>query len=340
MKPRPSTSALRVASSKTSVPSCHLHLRRNKHSSRHARVRDDLRNLLRDTAQPVAVVTSLMPVWDPLHASYPSTQVHAPTHDSEGPASHKHSQDPKHAKFHGATLSSFSSIAMDPHPLIAFSLRIPSRMAMTFKHVHPPPHQDASLHPTSSTSSIPRSQSTTSHFHSKPIQNPLKDLPTHLVINILSSSQSHIATLFSRADLYPHPFASTPYHLTKEGLPVLKGSLGALSCRLVAASWPLHDLDSLQLRSGSRSRRGEREGEGEGEREGGGGVVWEGEGVASELFIGQVVRVEDVNGPGGYEEQGQCEKERQTRTPLLYYQRRYTTTTPQDIPHSKSSRGS
>ncbi|KAI0765998.1 flavin reductase like domain-containing protein [Irpex lacteus] len=315
MKPRPHTFPL---------PCAHIHIRRSKHTSAaHAhpnhsinthhhntvtRVRADLRNLLRNTAQPVAVVTSLMPVWDPAHASSPSTS--SSTSEDDGSSG---DNEHMHAKFHGATLSSFSSIAMDPHPLIAFSLRIPSRMATTLKHAAHPPPSPSSLPSSSSSSHI--------HSHSHPLSNnstsnPLQSLPTHLVINILSSSpsQSHLATLFSRPDLHPHPFASVPYRLTQEGLPVLDGVLGALSCRLVAASWPLHDLESLRTGGGKGVE----------------GKQWEGEGVASELFIGQVVRVEDVT--GGRREEGKEEP----RTPLLYYQRRYTTV--QDLPHDPSRR--
>ena len=99
---------------------------------------------------------------------------------------------------------------------------------------------------------------------------------------------------------------------------MLKGCLGALSCRLVAASWPLHDLESLKLGGGGG---------------GGEGRGWEGEGVASELFIGQVVRVEDVDGLGEIGKEGGGEsEEKQRRTPLLYYQRRYTTTDTRDLP--------
>jgi Flavin reductase like domain len=58
-----------------------------------------LRSLLRETAQPVAVV--------PICNIRPRTM--------------------------GATLSSSTSIAMDPHLLISFSLRIPSRMATALK---------------------------------------------------------------------------------------------------------------------------------------------------------------------------------------------------------------
>nr|VWO99793.1 Rim13 protein [Ganoderma boninense] len=202
-------------------------------------VRAQLRSLLRETAQPVAVVTALM---DP----------DIPRKTGSSP------------RFHGATLSSFSSISMDPHPLVAFSLRIPSRMATSL----------TSAHTTASS-------------------------PAHLVVNILSERQARAAVCFSRADLYPEPFKSVSHTLTEEGLPILDGCVGAMSCRLVAASWPLHDLQTLA-------------GEGKDERS-----VWEGEGVASELFIAEVVRVERTSLPEGEE----------TR-PLLYHRRTYVTTSP------------
>ncbi|KAH8104020.1 flavin reductase like domain-containing protein [Cristinia sonorae] len=208
-------------------------------------VRDDLRNLLRHTAQPVAVVTSLMP---------------------EGSTSNS-----PLSKFHGATLSSFSSIAMDPHPLVAFSLRVPSRMATSLKNAH-------------------------DHW------------PSHMVVNILSAAQVDIAVKFSRVDLHPHPFSEVPYFLTKEGLPVLEHSLGALSCKLVASSWPLHDLAALS--------------EGSSKQE----AVWDGEGVASELFIARVTRVEPIL---------ERSKDDISRTlPLLYHHRAYSTTG--DIPKSNA----
>ncbi|KAJ3479876.1 hypothetical protein NLI96_g8755 [Meripilus lineatus] len=204
-------------------------------------IRRDLRTLLRNTAQPVAVVTSLMP--------------------------EKHiSPDIPHSKYHGATLSSFTSIALDPHPLVAFSLRIPSRMATTLRDAH-------------------------------------IDWPSHMVINILSGLQEDIAVAFSRVDLFPHPFESVPFTLTEEGLPILSGSLGALSCKLVASSWPLHDLEVL---SGDKKKDLDH--------------VWEGDGVASELFIAQVTRVESTKGPG--------ETDPLQSSPLLYYQKGYSTTSP------------
>ncbi|TCD69076.1 hypothetical protein EIP91_008974 [Steccherinum ochraceum] len=160
---------------------------------------------------------------------------------------------------------------MDPHPLVAFSLRIPSRMATSLKNV-----QD--------------------HW------------PSHMVVNILSAAQADVAVKFSRVDLHPHPFSEVPYFLTEEGLPVLEGSLGALSCKLVASSWPLHDLDELR--------------EGKSKKE----AVWDGAGVASELFIAKVTRVETIS--------EETEDDALRTLPLLYHHRAYSTTRP--IPASKS----
>ena len=209
-------------------------------------VRQQLRSLLRDTAQPVAVVTALM--------------------DPDIPHKTKAGSSPTRPHFHGATLSSFSSISMDPHPLVAFSLRIPSRMATSLTSAH---------------TSAPS--------------------PAHFVINILSERQARTAVCFSRADLYPEPFAVVPHTLTEEGLPVLDGSVGAMSCQLVAASWPLHDLKTLAGRV-----KDER-------------AAWGGEGVASELFIAEVVRVERTSLPEGEEAR-----------PLLYHRRGYVTTRPME----------
>ncbi|TFK51988.1 hypothetical protein OE88DRAFT_1609896, partial [Heliocybe sulcata] len=193
-----------------------------------------LRALLRDTAQPVAVVTSRLK----------GTQDH----------------------FHGATLSSFSSISMDPHPLVAFSLRLPSRMATALKSVN---SQD----------------------------------PAHMVINVLSAAQMSMAVAFSRVDLHPEPFKDAPHTLTEEGLPILEGTLGALSCKMIS-SWPLHDLEVL---TGTRIEAGSE---------------WSGDGVASELFVARVIRVESILDPAS-------DESLQT-LPLLYHRRSYATTT--DLP--------
>ncbi|THH09735.1 hypothetical protein EW145_g1810 [Phellinidium pouzarii] len=145
--------------------------------------KDALRKLLREIAQPVAVVTALYPL------------------EADGKT---------HSTFHGATLSSFTSIALDPHPLIAFSLRIPSRMATSLKTL-----MQYSVH-----ERIPK---------------------LGLVVNLLSSTQADVAHRFARADIFPEPFRITPYTLTADGLPMLTNSLGALSCSLVTCM-PLQSL--------------------------------------------------------------------------------------------------
>ncbi|KAF8330462.1 flavin reductase like domain-containing protein [Amanita rubescens] len=209
----------------------------------HGHVTRELRALLRNSAQPVAVVTSILP---------------------------QKSKDPV---YHGATLSSFTSISMDPYPLVAFSLRIPSRMATSLNSVHP-------------------------------------EQPSHMVINLLAAGQGPVAVAFSRPDIHAHPFTTVPYTLTKDGLPVIKGSLGAMSCKLVSSALPLHDLGYLK---------------GEGTLGNEAPELTQGNIIASELFIAQVMWVENV-GVGHSDV---------PRLPLLYYHREYTTVSP--IPERTST---
>lgn len=233
-----------------------------------------LRELLRETAQSVAVVTALLP--------------------------HRLSTSASTSTYHGATLSSFSSIALEPLPLVAFSLRVPSRMASAL-NVHV-------AAPSSSTSST----------------------PVHFVINILSAAQPHLADRFARPDLHPRPFADPSVHWTpsQDGLPVLSGALGALSCHLVGPSLPLAHLGAgasgiCAFNAGSYSRTfadapvAEEEG-----RNGESDVpqASAGTGLASELFIARVLRVERVPLPGDSERDSELYK-----LPLLYHRRRYTT---------------
>lgn len=199
--------------------------------------RECLRLLLRETAQPVVVITSNLQGASPEHS---------PSH-------------------HGATLSSFTSIAMHPYPLVSFSLRIPSRMATALKSAE-------------------------------------SRLSSHMVINILSATQESTAIRFSRPDIYPEPFSSIPYTLSEEGLPVLEGCLGAMSCRLVNGSWPLHDLGFIE---GREKTRVDVE------------TTLGGNGVASELFLARVERVESL--PSVEDDSLQI-------LPLLYHRRGYVTT--------------
>ncbi|PFH53231.1 hypothetical protein AMATHDRAFT_73452 [Amanita thiersii Skay4041] len=211
----------------------------------HPHVTHDLRALLRETAQPVAVVTSFMP----------KTSQHL-------------DHSPK-SLYHGATLSSFTSIAMDPYPLIAFALRIPSRMATSLK--------SASL-----------------------------EQASHLVINLLSAEQASVATTFSKPDLHPRPFEVVPFTLTEEGLPMLEGSLGAISCKLVSMALPLYDIKYLE-QTGLGNGRSMPE------------PALQIRGAASELFLARVMRVEKTILDDSTDSQ---------RLPLLYHRRDYTTVSP------------
>ncbi|KAJ6617048.1 flavin reductase like domain-containing protein [Mycena sp. CBHHK59/15] len=234
---RLSPSATSHASTFSSFMWDKLYQRRRGHQN-------SLRTLLRETAQPVTVVTSLLSV------------------DALGPRG----KDASHELvYHGATLSSFTSVAMDPLPLVTFALRIPSRMASSLNS--PPLHSAADM-----------------------------------VINILSANQAHIATAFSRPDLHPHPFSTTPYILSQEGLPIIQGSLGAISCKLVSKGLPLHDIHSLQQRTDACKPPSEYP---------------EGQ-LRSELFIAQVTRVETL------EDFADVGENTRALLPLLYHRRKFT----------------
>lgn len=139
------------------------------------------------------------------------------------------------------------------------------------------------------------------------------------MINLLAAPQAHAAVLFSRPDLHPRPFEDPDirWSLSHDGLPILHGSLGALSCRVVGAPWPLDDLSALGDKVTQKT-------------EGTSGSVDTG-GVASELFIAQVMRVEDVPRAEnvGYDDS--------IRTlPLVYHRRGYTTTADKRLLNQKA----
>ena len=130
-----------------------------------------------------------------------------------------------------------------------------------------------------------------------------------MVINLLAAPQAHAAVLFSRPDLHPRPFEDPDirWSLSSDGFPILHGSLGALSCRVVGSPWPLNDLSALGDKVMLKT-------------DGTLGSVDAG-GVASELFIAQVMRVEDVPLAEnvGYDDSIWT-------LPLVYHRRGYTTT--------------
>jgi hypothetical protein len=92
---------------------------------------------------------------------------------------------------------------------------------------------------------------------------------------------------------------------------MLHGCLGALSCRVVGAPWPLNDLTAL----GDKA-------------DGTADTVHMGD-VQSELFIAQVLRVEDVP-----HDEDLIDDTLRT-LPLVYHRQSYTTTSKQLSPAQK-----
>ncbi|THV05080.1 hypothetical protein K435DRAFT_745890 [Dendrothele bispora CBS 962.96] len=217
------------------------------------RVKAQFRSLLRECAQPVTVLTSFLT-------------------SSTG--------------FHGATLSSFTSIAMDPYPLVAFSLRIPSRMAASLAKAH--------------------SDSYGSGVMDNTTTNDNNVVGSHMVVNILSAAQANTAVIFSRPDLHPDPFSEVKYFLNAEGIPVLDGSLGAISCKLVAPPIPLHDLanegDGAVAQQNQKLTANSQQ---------------SGSGTVSELFLARVTDVERLA-------VDEVEDGLPETIPLLYHRRGYT----------------
>lgn len=145
-----------------------------------------LRHLLRHTAQPVSVITA--------NLSFPASSIHK--HD------------------HGATLSSFSSISFNP-PLVAFSLRLPSRLANAFTS-----HGDQDK----------INSSETAYFH----------------VHLLERQQEDLARLFARQQQAHQAQAEGDQ---VDGFPIQAfealrdGALGILECQL-AHTVHLDELDS------------------------------------------------------------------------------------------------
>lgn len=81
------------------------------------RLADDVRHVMRAVPQPVSVLTCNVS-----SSSSSSPPLSPPAQSPDMPAS-------PGARAHGATLSSLTSISLDPHALVSFSLRLPSRMA-------------------------------------------------------------------------------------------------------------------------------------------------------------------------------------------------------------------
>ncbi|KAK0526662.1 hypothetical protein OC842_005118 [Tilletia horrida] len=254
-------------------------------------VQDELRAAMRDVAQPVAVITAHLP---PSRATDPPQSAGA----------RAQAQAQAQARLvHAATVSSFTTVSMNP-PLVAFSLRTPSRIANALE-VHP--HSALSQHESAySRGGGPRQE---------------QNRRAHFLINLLAHEQAEMAAAFARPGLAPlrfHPdssrlrtvqadsrredsAASKPLDLpawtsvhTEDSVPALGGSMSALACRLEFKIDLTHQAFSRHLSGGNREGSGrEKAGDADMDKEDGRSQAVVGEGTASsELFIARVCAVE------------------------------------------------
>ncbi|WWC91276.1 uncharacterized protein L201_006219 [Kwoniella dendrophila CBS 6074] len=182
-----------------------------------------LREVMRNVAQPVAVAVTSVPSTSTLYGK---------------------------SKYHGATLTSFTSLTLYPFPLVAFSLRLPSRMADCLRpfrthidHNHPSSSYTSSSKTTKQNTNIDQIQipNTIKGITLPPkselpwplsklpmpeqppewakslfeqIPNPLIDQTTSNPLNPTSSSSSSIPTTENSADTTTIPFNQHPTPLT------------------------------------------------------------------------------------------------------------------------------
>lgn len=125
--------------------------------------------------------------------------------------------------FHGATLTSFASLTLQPHPLIAFSLRLPSRLADCLRD---PAQSDCAP----------------GNFCAPPAT------PTRLTITLLSGANEGVADALAK----PGHEGIFDGWGRREGLPYLRDGVGGLLCQVVHTV-PLRDVggDTMSDSEGS-----------------------------------------------------------------------------------------
>lgn len=172
---------------------------------------------MRNTAQPVAIVTTYM----------------------------KDANRPQRSSrlVHGATLSSFTSVSLDP-PLVAFSLKTPSRLA------------EALVDGSTAESSSINTENAEAHFVISILSDAQVDIAKAFSVPGLAPYESTEATALGRHQS-PHPLElhNTAPAPRADGVPYLTDSVGAFSCRLYgvldlrAKRHPIHWSPSSALTS-------------------------------------------------------------------------------------------
>lgn len=202
---------------------------------------------------------------------------------------------PPRSRYHGTTLSSFTSLTLHPHPLVAFSVRLPSRMA---DYLRPPPK------PTQLPSALQQLAASLPEppLPPFPLPRPAQDLLAsvqrltspqpvtpgpRLTVSLLSKSNETIAHTMSTPQADQAAAFALPHTWDTADPPALLDSIGKLRCEVVT-SIPLRDVC--------------------------GGCEADDDGSAgthpgSELFICRVLAVENGEAGGG--------------KPMLYWRQKY-----------------
>ncbi|ORY26250.1 flavin reductase like domain-domain-containing protein [Naematelia encephala] len=273
-------------------------------------VSEQLRDVMRDVPQHVAIAVTSVP------------------HESSSPSSSSSSSTK--SKYHGTTLSSFTSLTLHPYPLVAFSIRLPSRMA-DYLRSSPSPSSllpssnstqtQSSSSATNSTSDSSSSPSNSSTSTSNGIQEPSSNRRS-LTISLLSQPSQSLAHALSKPMSDQSSTFSSDSLWTDTDPPSAASCVGSLRCEVLSSTL-LRDVcyahDDVEVRVG--------EGDGEQgpslqERSGleenadRGRIPGEGDGASttvhgSELFICKVLQVTR----GSISDRDQ---------PLLYWRQRYT----------------
>lgn len=256
----------------------------NSSDSTTSNLPESIKSLMRISAQSVGVITS--------YIQQPSST----------------SSQKEERSVHGATLSSFTTVSLEP-PIVAFSLRTPSRLADALLC---PPMKVSNPSSTSPSNSNPSTSSSTTTSEA------------HFIINILSSTQSSIASSFAKPGLKHysqkdwkapsiketdstikqrleeghHPLDLFPHQPSEiaGGVPFLNESIGALACS-VLRKFDLDDFDGLVQEGKVKGQ--ERKSDG------------------SQLFL---ARVHAVEGMEMGKENGKDEK-----LPLVYWKQKFCT---------------
>lgn len=309
------------------------------------RLADDVRHVMRAVPQPVSVLTCNVS-----SSSSSSPPLSPPAQSPDMPAS-------PGARAHGATLSSLTSISLDPQALVSFSLRLPSRMASaccaSFSGAGAGTGAGGGEAGVGGAivgvSFLSEAQESVARVLSRPPvasatdASPAAPGPSRSTLSDETTTTTTAAdeaeTLLADAERWKwvSPSGSDADEVTSTGteaqqqqagapprllpVPIARGSLGGMVCEIVRAI-PLAELGGIA--SGEASPAAEQKRPQATSRQ-------ERSGSGSMLFIARVIKVVKADhlavnpgGAGGVEAQNGAQSSHPGR-PLLYHDRRYVT---------------